>query len=213
LKIDAAGNVVWNRTYGGQQSEMAYAIAKAVNGYVMVGDTRSTGAGESDAWVIKVDLNGNLTWEKAVGGEGFDMPTCITVSSDEGFLIGGFTFSFGSGERDFWLFKIDDDGNSLWSCTAGKSEFEEAYAVIEVAENDFVMAGWTNSIGQGSYDYDIVRINVELGSLWLLSNQFFVFALVVALVCVFLVILLLVIRKRSKRNAPMFRGTQLGTFT
>jgi hypothetical protein len=161
LKIDASGNLVWSKTYGGTQSDKAYAVMGTTGGCVAVGDTRSKGAGDNDAWIVKVDLDGDLIWDKTVGGEGFDMPNCATVSNYGGYLAGGFTFSFGNGERDFWLFKIDDQGNVPWSCTVGRSEYEEAYAALETAENEFVMAGWTNSIGEGHYDFYVAKISVE----------------------------------------------------
>ena len=206
LKIDASGNMVWNKTYGGAQSDKAYATAETAGGCVVVGDTRSKGEGESDAWIIKVDVNGNLAWDKAVGGGGFDMPTCIAVSSHQGYLVGGFTFSFGNGERDFWLFKVDDSGNVLWSCTVGRSEFEEAYSVLEVAENEFVMAGWTNSIGKGHYDFYVVEINVENDGDWLSAYNFIVSALIlsaiviVVLVAVFFLVRRYVNQKISRQN-------------
>jgi hypothetical protein len=206
LKIDASGNMAWNKTYGGAQSDKAYAIAETAGGCVVVGDTRSKGEGESDAWIIKVDVNGNLVWDKAVGGGGFDMPTCVTVSNCQGYLVGGFTFSFGNGERDFWLFKVDDSGNVLWSCTAGRSEFEEAYVVLEAAENQFVMAGWTNSIGEGHYDFYAVKISVENDGDWLSAYNFIVSALIlsaiviVVLIAVFFLIRRYVNQKISRQN-------------
>jgi hypothetical protein len=198
LQIDAAGNMLWNRTYGGTQSEKAYAIAPAQEGYVVVGDTRSKGEGDSDAWVIKVDLNGNLLWDKAVGGEDFDQPTCVKASAHGGFLVGGFTFSFGNGERDFWLFKVDGSGNILWSTTVGRNGFEEAYAVLETAENEFVMVGWTNSIGAGYYDYYIVKISVENESNWLLLYALLTLAIVIA--GILLAVLFFLIKRRSKKR-------------
>jgi hypothetical protein len=184
LKIDSSGNMAWNKTYGGLQSDKAYAIAETTGGCVVAGDTRSKGEGESDAWIIKVDVNGELVWERTVGGKGFDMPTCIEVSSYQGFLAGGFTFSFGNGKRDFWLFKVDDDGNILWSCTVGRTEFEEAYAALEVAENEFFMAGWTNSIGQGHYDFYVTEISVENGGDWLSAYNFAALAVILSAIVI-----------------------------
>jgi len=198
LKIDASGNLLWNKTYGGAQSDKAYAVAETAGGCIVVGDTRSKGEGDNDAWIIKVDLNGNLLWERTVGGEGFDMPTCIASSNDDGYLVGGFTFSFGNGKRDFWLFKVDNAGNVLWSSTVGRSEYEEAYSVLEVAENEFVMAGWTNSIGQGAYDYYVVKISIANGDNGLSVYQLTVLALVATVIV--LVVLFFLIRRRINRK-------------
>jgi hypothetical protein len=178
LKISSDGNMMWNKTYGGTLSDKAYAIAAASDGFVVVGDTHSKGAGDNDAWVIKVDSNGDLLWDRTAGGSDFDMPTCVASSGSGGYVVGGFTFSFGKGQRDFWLFKIDDTGSVLWSRTVGRSNYEEAYAVVETAENEFVMAGWTNSLGMGYYDYYIVKINVVNGSGALSTILLFTLALV-----------------------------------
>jgi hypothetical protein len=198
LKIDASGNLLWSKTFGGTQSDKAYAIAEAHSGCVIAGDTRSKGEGDTDAWIIKVDVNGNLLWEKTVGGAGFDMPSCIAVSNYNGYLVGGFTFSFGNGQRDFWLFKINDSGDVQWSCTVGRSAFEEAYAVVEVAENEFVMGGWTNSIGQGAYDYYVVKISVEqTGNL---SSIYMLIVSVLAVVVVVLVGWFFLVRRRVNQK-------------
>jgi hypothetical protein len=205
LKIDASGNLLWDKTYGGTQSDKAYAIAETAGEYVIAGDTRSKGEGDNDAWIIKVDSNGNLLWDKTVGGEGFDMPTCIAVSNSGGYLVGGFTFSFGNGERDFWLFKIDDSGNVPWSSTVGRSAFEEAYAVLEVAENEFVMAGWTNSIGQGQYDFYVAKISVENGD-GLVAYQFIAVALMAVAVLAVLVVSFFLIRRRINQKISRLNG-------
>jgi len=201
LKIDASGNLSWNKTYGGPQSDKAYAVEETAGEYVIAGDTRSKGNGDNDAWIIKIDSNGNLLWDETVGGEEFDMPTCVTASNNGGYLVGGFTFSFGNGERDFWLFKVDDSGNIPWSCTVGRSGFEEAYAVLETAENEFVMAGWTNSIGQGHYDFYVAKISVENNGDWLAAYQFIAAALILtAIVLVVLVVVFFLIRRRVNQK-------------
>jgi hypothetical protein len=161
LKIDTSGNLLWNRNYGGTQSDKAYAIAPTADGYIIAGDTCSKGAGETDAWTVKIDLEGNMLWEKTFGGNGFDVPTCIAPASQGGFLVGGTTFSFGNGQRDFWLFKVEEAGSVGWSCTVGRSSFEEAYAVLQAGAEEFVMAGWTNSLGEGSYDFYFVKIRAS----------------------------------------------------
>ncbi len=208
LKIDPLGNPLWNKTYGGVQSDKAYLIAETAGGCVVVGDTRSKGEGESDAWIIKVDADGNLLWENTVGGKGFDMPTCVTCSNDGGYLVGGFTFSFGKGMRDFWLFKIDNFGNVLWGSTVGRSAYEEAYGVLQVAENEYVMAGWTNSIGQGDYEYYIVKISIANGANQLPAYQLIVSAFAAA-VGVLVVVLLLARRHINRKISGQNRNATL----
>lgn len=161
LKIDGSGFLLWNKTYGGTQSDKAYATELIPDGFIILGDTNSKGNGDSDAWILKIGLTGNLEWDITAGGKKFDMPTCIEVSKYGGYLIGGFTFSFGNGQRDFWLFKISEYGDLIWTSTLGRSNFEEAYDLKELSENQFLMAGWTNSVGQGSYDYYVTKFGFK----------------------------------------------------
>jgi hypothetical protein len=161
FKIDADGTLLWSRTYGSTESEKASALTKAENGYLIVGDKHSPET-DDDALIIKIDMSGNVLWQNTYGGKDFDMPSDVISLSSGGYAITGFTFSWGKGDRDFWLFKIDESGNVLWSCTQGREKYEEAYYVHEVAESEFVMVGWTNSIGNGLYDFYAVRIKVNV---------------------------------------------------
>ncbi len=165
LKLDKDGNLLWNKTYGGLQSDKAYSLTSTANGCVIAGDTRSKGAGDCDAWIIKIDLDGNLLWDQTAGGDKFDSPTCIITSPNgDDYLVAGTTFSFGNGQRDFWLFKVSDAGKVLGTCTIGRSDYEEAYAVLSAGGNDYVLAGWTNSVvSSGRYDFYIVKVNVAFG--------------------------------------------------
>ncbi len=164
MQIDSSGNMIWNKTYGGAGSQEASAMTKAPDGYVIVGDTQSPG-GAMHAWVIKVDWNGTMLWGQTVGGKNADSPYFIAPSQTGGYLVGGFTFSFGAGNRDFWLFKINDSGQVLWSCTQGDAGYQEAYIVLEVGKNQYVMVGWTDPpghpslIGKARYEFYIVKLS------------------------------------------------------
>jgi len=147
IKIHPDGSLVWNKTYGGIQSEKAYSMTKATGGYVLVGEVESQTT-STDAWVLKVDENGNEIWDRTVGGKEADSPAYVTQSKDGSYLVAGFTFSFGAGNRDFWLFKISDQGQVLFSCTQGDAGYQEAYCVIETKNNSYVMEGWTDPLGQ-----------------------------------------------------------------
>jgi hypothetical protein len=148
------------------------------------------------AWVIKVNFNGTLLWTKTVGGRNADSPSCITPSGDGGYLVGGFTFSFGAGNRDFWLFKISDSGNVIWSCTQGDAGYQEAYSVIPTSKNQCVMVGWTDPPGQPSlvgrarYMFYVVNINCPKDSLGSSSLKLVLFT---ALACDALLAILLIL--------------------
>jgi hypothetical protein len=161
MKLDLNGNVMWQRTYGEQQTEMAYAITATKDGCVVAGNTFSEGAGDSDGLVLKINLDGCLVWKKAMGGKEYDTLTSIVQTPDGDLLGSGFTFSFGNGYRDYWLLRIDDTGEDFDSCTVGRSGYEEPYVVIPKLNDEVVMAGWTNSIGDGHYDFYVLKLHCE----------------------------------------------------
>jgi hypothetical protein len=163
LKVDSNGNFLTNQTYGGIESDKAYCIDLAVDGFVIAGDTRSEGAGDSDALIIKIDQTGQQQWKHTYGGSGFDSPAYIKeLAQESGFVVCGTTFSFGNGNREFWLLKLDNSGNQLVSCTVGRAGYEEAYAAVEVSQNNFVMAGWVSQSLQGQpYDFYVVKVSIE----------------------------------------------------
>jgi hypothetical protein len=169
LKIDQTGKLIWNLTYGAEKSQKAYSIAKADDGFIIVGDKISLQS-DSDAWIIKVDWNGTLRWEKTVGGKYADSVSVVSNSDDGNYLVSGFTFSFGEGNRDIWLFKISKTGDVMWSCTQGDLGYQEAYQVLDTGKNQYIVVGWTDPpnepilIGKAHYDFYIAKISPQLNS-------------------------------------------------
>jgi len=147
-----------------------------------------------------------LLWAKTVGGKNADSPSYIIPSKDSGYLVAGFTFSFGAGNRDYWLFKIDGSGKVLWSCTQGDAGYQEAYSVIQTSENQYIMVGWTDPprqpalIGKAQYDIYVVKIESlqpgnELSVLQLSSYAFVAAGILLA------VLILVKIHNKSNRIA------------
>ena len=206
LKIDPAGSLVWNKTFSTSADQKAYSMTKASDGYVIVGDTESPQT-NIDAWVLKVDFNGNIIWNKTVGGKNADSPSYITQASDGSYLVCGFTFSFGAGNRDFWLFKIDDSGQVQWSCTQGNAAYQEAYGVIDAGNNQYVMAGWTDPFGQPAlvgkahYDFYIVKLSPSQGNIGMSILQITTYGIVILAVIIALMVVILK-RRQTKTVTP-----------
>jgi len=111
VKIDAYGNMEWNRTYGGESYEDAYSlVATSDGGFAIAGCTRSFGAGFEDFWLIKTDEYGNMEWNRTYGGEEWERARSLIETSDGGFALAGYTDSFGAEGYDFWLVKTDESG-------------------------------------------------------------------------------------------------------
>jgi uncharacterized delta-60 repeat protein len=115
LKLDASGDVVWQKTYGGKKWDEASSIQQTSDGgYIVAGRTRSFGAG-GDFWVLKLDASGNVQWQKTYGGEDDDEAFSIQQTSDGGYIVAGDTSSFGAG-GDFWVLKLTPSGD-VANCT------------------------------------------------------------------------------------------------
>ncbi|MCW3982994.1 MAG: hypothetical protein NWE96_03250 [Candidatus Bathyarchaeota archaeon] len=202
LKISSDGTQIWNQTYGGTDSEKAYSMAIIQDGYVLAGESHNVQT-DGDALVVKVDFDGKLLWSKSVGGAGADSASSIIPARDGGFLVCGFTFSFGAGQRDFWLFKISSEGQVLFSCALGDSAFQEAYGVVDLGGDRYFLAGWTDPAGQpelvgkATYDFWIVEINVTQQPS--LSTMHLIVAFAVGIAAV-LVALFVLFRKRKTKN-------------
>jgi len=184
LKIDQTGKLIWNLTYGQEGSQKAHSITKAYDGCVIAGDKVSPQS-DSDAWIVKLDWNGTMIWNKTVGGKYADSAAVVTTSADGNYLVSGFTFSYGEGNRDIWLFKISNNGDIMWSCTQGDSEFQEAYQVLDTGKNQYIVVGWTDPpkepalIGKAQYDFYVAKLSPQINSLNLII-PFIAFCLLAA---------------------------------
>jgi uncharacterized delta-60 repeat protein len=167
LKLDANGNVVWQKTYGGASSEQARSIQETSdNGFIVAGFTNSYGAGNVDCWVLKLDANGIVVWQKTYGGAGWDSAESIQETSDGGFIMAGWTDFFGSGKNDYWVLKLDANGTVVWQKTYGGPLSDYAYSIQETSDNGFVVAGYTWSYGAGFWDSWVLKLDTNGNVVW-----------------------------------------------
>ena len=99
------------------------------------------------------------TWQKTFGGSSDDDAYAITPTKDRGFIVAGYTESFGNGKRDAYLIKIDKDGNKIWQKTFGGSDYDEAEAITPTKDGGFIVAGYTESFGNGKEDVYLIKID------------------------------------------------------
>lgn len=116
VKTDGAGNMQWGRTYGGTGYEEARSVIQTIDGgYALGGFTGSFGAGSYDMWLVKTDGFGNMLWSRAFGGTGSDGIRSVVQTSNGGYALAGYTYSFGVGDSDMWLIRTDQRGDIAWS--------------------------------------------------------------------------------------------------
>ncbi len=160
VKLDSNGIVQWTRTVGGELDEWAYSIVQTTDGgYAVAGYTDSFGAGGGDFYIVKLDAAGILQWTRTVGGTELDEATSIIQTTDGGFAITGYTYSFGAGATDIYVVKLDSNGTLLWTRTIGGIEWEDAYTIIQTSDGGFAIAGSTDSFGAGGGDTYIVKLD------------------------------------------------------
>jgi predicted secreted protein len=132
----------WNKTFGGNGSDTANSVIQTSDGgYVIAGSTASSGAGNSDVWLVKTDSDGNMLWNKTYGGTGNDGTQSIAKTGDGGFAIAAYTQSFGGGGRDFWLIKVDSNGNAQWNKTYGGTLDEQPLNVVQTNDGGYAISG------------------------------------------------------------------------
>ena len=113
-KLDSSGNVLWQKTYGGTNNEVANSIViDSLGEIVLAGTTQSSGSGGSDAYVLKVDSSGTLLWSKTYGGTGTDILYAITTVTGGGFVVAGSTTSFSTNHG--YAARINNNGDTIWT--------------------------------------------------------------------------------------------------
>jgi hypothetical protein len=171
IKTDANGNALWNKTYGGTGGDYAYALVQTADGgYALAGGTNSYGAGNGDAWLVKTDSSGNMQWNKAYGGTGWDEAYALVQTGDSGYALAGYTTSFAIGYFDFWLVKTDANGNALWNKTYGTMGSDKAQALVQTTDGGYALAGWegfsNESFGAGVFDFWLVKTDSSGNMQW-----------------------------------------------
>jgi hypothetical protein len=180
MKIDNNGNKLWQKTYGGTNTDGAFGIVPTKDkGFIIEGQSSSYDGdmvgnhGETDVFVIKLDRDGNRVWNKMIGGTGKEMRSSITSSNDGAYLLALGTHSATGdvnttlGVDDVWILKIDEDGNDLGKHAVGGSGNDELWAIIKNTNGSYAIVGSTNSS-----DGDVVGYQGYIAhDLWILKFQ------------------------------------------
>ena len=166
VKTDAHGDTQWTRTYGGTETDEGLSVQQTTDGgYVIAGYTLSSGAGDADIYLVKTDTSGDTIWTRTYGGASQDYGFSVQQTVDNGYIVTGYTESFGAGSRDVYLVKTNAQGDTQWTRTCGGSDDDEGYSVRQTADTGFIIAGVTYSWA-GSYDVYLIKTNANGDTLW-----------------------------------------------
>jgi hypothetical protein len=168
IKTDSNGNSLWAKTFGGTGSDWGRSVRQTVDGgYIITGLTQSFGADSADVYLIRTDANGNSLWTKTFGGTGHDEGRSVQQTMDGGYIITGYTRSFGAGSNDVYLIKTDLNGDSLLTKSFGGTLDDRGYSVQQTTDGGYIIAGITLSFGAGSADVYIIKTDSNGNSLWI----------------------------------------------
>ena len=166
IKIDDEGELNWSNTFGGSQSDNGLSVISTNDaGFAITGMTRSSGDSDGDVWLIKVNGNGEMEWERTYGGNETEYGRTIQQTDDGGYIIIGQTESFGLGFNDAYLIKTDSEGNEIWSQTFGGQGTDHGRQVVSTLDAGYLISGYTDSFGTlGGFNFWLIKAN-SLGEL------------------------------------------------
>ncbi len=191
VKLDVNGNILWQNTIGGMDSDsFEYLVQTDDGGYIIGGSSNSgisgdkteEAIGERDYWVLKLDSVGDIVWQNTIGGNGDEDLSYLGQVSDGGYIVGGVSWSDASGDKtedsigsdDYWIVKLNSNGDVEWDNTIGGFLADNLNSIKEVPEGGYIIAGASSSpIGGdkdenpvGGTDFWVVRLDTSGAILW-----------------------------------------------
>ncbi len=166
LCLDANGNEIWMRTYGGGSDDHSNSIVECdEGGFAILGYTMSYGEGLFDYWLLRLDIDGILLWDYTYGGLNSDQGIDLVQNVFGGFVLAGQSRSFGDVNGDFWVMCVDSSGNEIWNATYPAGGIDFASGIVECARGGYAVIGIIDYIS-GVDKASLVRIDTDGTQLW-----------------------------------------------
>lgn len=172
-KLTSDGTSIWQKTYGGVYAEyLGDVLETSDNQYVLTGYAQLTADGPFTGLVIKLDADGNIVWQNAYGGNDIDYIFSIDETTSGDLLVAGYSQSFGDGDKDYWLMKLDASGEIIWQKNYGGTNNNDiARTIQETSDGGIIVGGDTISVGEGGYDIWVMKLDSD-GNLGECSLEF-----------------------------------------
>jgi hypothetical protein len=167
LKISPEGKLIWDKSFGGVADECAYSIIETYDkGFAVAGFSSTNKDFQDDAWILKLDAEGNKIWSNSYGGSGKDYAYDIIQSSDKSLVFCGYQSKRSDAYMSFWVAKTDSAGNDLWDNTYHFNKWDVATTLVEGLDGYIYVAGYTRSTSVIDYDIVILKIDQEGNEIW-----------------------------------------------
>lgn len=171
LKLNADGDTIWTKTYGGPYDEAGYSVLQHPDGgYIVAGWKTNDSTDDSDIWLLKTDINGDTIWTRSYGGYHNEYGGySVQLTTDGGYIIAGKTYSFGQGVpmySNIYLVKTDANGHTLWTKVYGQDGLVDdiAYGVIQTSDGGYIICGCTGL--QTQYDIYLLKTDANGDTVW-----------------------------------------------
>jgi hypothetical protein len=160
IKTDQNGNAIWDNTYGGGDDDFAMSIIQLDDGnFVIVGSSTSYSTSYFDAWLFKIDQDGNLEWENTFSGESNDNGTCLQLTSDGGFILGGYREVFG--DMDVLILKTDQNGIMVWENTFDINDMDGATSILLTNDGGYMIVGFSQTDSTSDIDALLIKVDED----------------------------------------------------
>lgn len=167
LKINASGDTVWTKTYGGHGIETTCQVVTLTDStFLILANTSSFGNGSLDFWLLKVNSTGDTLWSKTFGGINDEKPTQLMVAPDGSILILGNTRSYGGGYENIWLTKANASGTALWTKYYSNGTCNSEPKMILLPDGSLKILTVTGTCGSGSESLWLLNINASGETMW-----------------------------------------------
>jgi len=163
--VSLDGKHKWSRRFGGNKPEHAYSLLRLQDGYLFAGDTDTWGKGLIDAYVVRLDEDGNRLWHRAYGFKYNESARQIIQTREGGFIFVGSSSSFTDRGKEMYIVKMNAKGHTEWQGHYGYRDDEEGFGIIEV-EGGYVAVGYTRSIKSHDTQLYLVKLSPQGQVIW-----------------------------------------------
>ena len=160
VRTSPSGALRWSRTFGGAEDDRCWGLLPTDGGgFVLVGETASSGRGARDCYLLEADADGIEQWAATYGGEEDDRCFAVARASESGYVVAGQSYSRGAGDRDVYVIGVGREGVERWAETFGGADSDVGHGVVPTGNGDFLVTGYTTSLATEADDPFLVKLS------------------------------------------------------